>query len=87
MCDIQHARCFLCVTMFYSIKDLMLDSTDVLQSCLSWIGVNVKAWSESANLELSPGSVGSQGHSQAVLGLCFVRLFLGNLEQMSIYPR
>lgn len=39
------------------------------QPCPFWIGVSAKAWCYSANFEMSPGFVGSQSHSEAVLAL------------------
>lgn len=48
------------------------------QPCPFWIGVSAKAWCYSANLEMSPGLVGSQSHSEAVLALWFF-FFSGKL--------
>lgn len=53
---------------------LQLGFNVTFQACPFWIGVSAKAC-HSANLEMSPGSVGSQSHSEAVLALCFVRHF------------
>lgn len=64
-----------------TVKDLTLNSSDFLWPSSSWRGASVEAWCKSANLEMAPGFVRNQGHSQAVMGLCFVSLFLGNLVQ------